>query len=123
MGWTLHHCHLAMPPGSEDEARRFYGGLLGMDERPKPPVLAARGGMWFRRGDAELHLGVESDFRAARKVHPALMIDDDFDGLVDRLVAAGLEVRPDNLLPGFRRCYVDDPFGNRLELLTRRSDG
>ncbi len=122
MGWALHHCQLAMPPGGEDEARRFYGGVLGMDERPKPPELAARGGVWFGRGAAELHLGVEVGFRPARKAHPALLVDD-FDGLVERLRAAGVEARPDDLLPGFRRVYVDDPFGNRLELLTPRSGG
>ncbi len=122
MAWALHHCQLAMPPGGEDEARRFYSVILGMEERPKPPALAARGGVWFARGDAELHLGVEEGFRPARKAHPALLVDG-FDEVLDRLVAAGVEARPDDLLPGFRRVYVDDPFGNRLELLTPRSGG
>ncbi len=122
MGWALHHCQLAMPPGGEDEARRFYGGVLGMEERPKPPALAARGGVWFAQGDAELHLGVEDGFRPARQAHPALLVDD-LDGLVARLARAGMDARPDGLLPGYRRVYVDDPFGNRLELLSPRSAG
>lgn len=113
----LHHVQLAVPAGSEPALREFYGGLLGMTEVTKPPPLAARGGVWFRSGTAELHLGVEVDFRPARKAHPALLVDD-LDAIVARLAEAGRSVRPDDLLPGYRRCYVDDPCGNRLELLT-----
>ena len=110
----LHHVQLAVPAGSEPALREFYGGVLGMTEVAKPPVLAARGGVWFRSGSVELHLGVEVDFRPARKAHPALLVDDLSD------LAERLDVRWDDLLPGYRRCYVDDPCGNRLELLTPR---
>jgi len=113
----LHHVQLAAPAGSEPALRRFYGGMLGMAEVPKPAALAARGGVWFRSGKAELHLGIDADFRPARKAHPALLVDD-LDVIVTRLADAGHRVRPDNLLPGYRRCYLDDPCGNRLELLT-----
>jgi catechol 2,3-dioxygenase-like lactoylglutathione lyase family enzyme len=112
----VHHVLLAMPPQGEDEARRFYGGLLGMPELAKPPALAARGGAWFRAGAAELHLGVEDGFRPPGKAHPALLVSD-LDQVCARLQAAGVEASPDVLLPGFRRAYVRDPFGNRLELL------
>jgi catechol 2,3-dioxygenase-like lactoylglutathione lyase family enzyme len=113
----MHHVQLAAPAGSEPALRRFYGGVLGMAEIPKPAGLAARGGVWFRSGKAEVHLGVDVDFRPARKAHPALLVDD-LDATVTRLAEAGHDVRPDELLPGYRRCYLDDPCGNRLELLT-----
>jgi catechol 2,3-dioxygenase-like lactoylglutathione lyase family enzyme len=112
----LHHVQLAAPPGSEPVLRDFYSGVLGLAEVPKPPDLARRGGVWFRGPAVELHLGIEDDFRPARKAHPGLLVDD-LPGLVTRLGKAGVEARPDGLLPGFRRCYVDDPVGNRIELL------
>ena len=113
----LHHVQLAAPAGSQPALRRFYGGMLGTAEIPKPAALAARGGVWFRSGRAELHLGVDADCRPARKAHPALLVDD-LDEIMTRLAEAGHGVRPDELLPGYRRCYLDDPCGNRLELLT-----
>jgi catechol 2,3-dioxygenase-like lactoylglutathione lyase family enzyme len=112
----LHHVQLAVPAGSEPALRAFYGGALGMTEVPKPASLAGRGGVWFRSGTAELHLGVEADFRPARKAHPALLVND-LDGVAARLAEAGHAVHWDDLFPGHRRCYVDDPCGNRLELL------
>lgn len=110
------HVQLAMPEGAEDEAERFYAGLLGLERQPKPEPLASRGGCWFSNGPVVLHLGVEGDFRPARKAHPALVVDD-LDALVATLVEAGVEVRPDTELPGLERCFVDDPFGNRIELI------
>lgn len=112
----LHHIQLAMPAGAEDRARTFYVGALGLREIEKPPVLAARGGAWFRAGGVELHLGVEDDFVPARKAHPGILVSD-LDALVTRLEAAGVDTRPDDGFPGHRRVYADDPFGNRLELL------
>lgn len=115
----LDHVQLAMPEGQEGAARAFYGGLLGMEEVAKPPVLAARGGVWFRSGAAVVHLGVEKDFRPARKAHPALLVRD-LAALVATLRAAGVEVIDDEALPGYARVYVADPFGNRLELMEGR---
>jgi catechol 2,3-dioxygenase-like lactoylglutathione lyase family enzyme len=112
----LHHVQLAMPAGAEDEARRFYGGLLGLTEIEKPPELAMRGGVWFALGEQELHLGVEEEFRPARKAHPAIRVVG-IAGWQGALVAAGCPVVADALLPGYRRVYVADPFGNRLELI------
>ena len=112
----LHHTQLAMPAAGEADARAFYVGALGMTEIAKPPVLAARGGAWFRSGGVELHLGVEEDFRPARKAHPGLLVTD-LDAVAAALTASGHAVRWDDGFPGHRRFYVDDPFGNRLELL------
>jgi catechol 2,3-dioxygenase-like lactoylglutathione lyase family enzyme len=112
----IDHVQLAMPRGREDDARRFYGELLGLPEQPKPPNLAKRGGCWFGREGVVLHLGVEDGFRPARKAHPALLVDD-LPALVERLGAAGVEVVRDEPLPGYDRVYVSDPFGNRIELL------
>jgi catechol 2,3-dioxygenase-like lactoylglutathione lyase family enzyme len=114
--FSLHHVQLAIPEGGEDRARGFYGDVLGLEEIPKPPALAARGGAWFRGGGLEIHLGVEKPFTPAKKAHPGILTHD-LEGLRARLVDAGIDVRPDALLPGFRRFYVDDCFGNRLEFL------
>jgi catechol 2,3-dioxygenase-like lactoylglutathione lyase family enzyme len=105
-----------MPKGEEAAARAFFVDVLGMDEVAKPPVLAARGGAWFRAGGIELHLGVEDDFRPARKGHPGLLVDD-LDDIAARLTAAGQDASWDADFPGFRRIYAHDPFGNRLEFL------
>jgi catechol 2,3-dioxygenase-like lactoylglutathione lyase family enzyme len=112
----LHHVQLACPPGSEWALRDFYGGVLGMTEVAKPAGLAGRGGAWFRAGTAELHLGVEQDFRPARKAHPGLRVSD-LDTLARRLVEAGYDVARDELFPGHRRLYTHDSHGNRLEFL------
>jgi catechol 2,3-dioxygenase-like lactoylglutathione lyase family enzyme len=105
-----------MPPGREEEVRHFYGAVLGMQEIPKPPVLAARGGAWFRAGEMELHLGVEEDFRRARKAHPGILVAA-IESLAEQLQAAGAQVEWDDNFPGFRRFYSWDPLGNRLEFL------
>ena len=113
---AVDHVQLAMPEGAEGEAVRFYEHLLGLARRPKPPALEARGGCWFSNGVVTLHLGVEVPFAPARKAHPALVVDG-LDDLVAALVAAGHGARFDDEVPGVRRCYVDDPFGNRIELV------
>ena len=112
----IDHVQLAMPEGREDEAAAFYEGLLGIARVAKPAHLAVRGGCWFERGHLKIHLGVDADFRPARKAHPALLVDD-LPVLVERLRAAGVTIVDDEPLEGYDRTYVDDPFGNRLELL------
>jgi len=112
----LDHVQLAMPVGREADAVAFYVGLLGFTQAPKPEPLASRGGAWFTAGTAVLHLGVDADFRPARKAHPALVVEG-LDALADRLAAAGHDVRWDHELPGVRRFHTDDVFGNRLELV------
>ena len=113
---ALHHVQLAMPSGGEDQARSFYRDVLGLVEVPKPDNLARRGGCWFEMANLRIHLGVQEDFRAARKAHPALLVDD-LAGLTARIDAAGFEVVSDEPLQGFERLYVYDPFGNRIELM------
>ena len=116
---AIDHVQLAMPAGGEAAAVAFYEGLLGIPNVAKPPALAARGGCWFEAGPAgrrtiRVHLGVEADFRPARKAHPALVVDD-LAGMVQRLRAAGVAVADGD--PPDAQCYVDDPFGNRIELV------
>jgi catechol 2,3-dioxygenase-like lactoylglutathione lyase family enzyme len=119
-GFTLQHVQLAIPRGSEDECRRFYVGILGLSEVPKPPALAARGGMWLRAEGVEIHLGVEDDFRPAKKAHPAFVVAN-FDALVERLTASGVEIRWDESIPGTRRFHVSDNAGNRLEFIAPKA--
>ncbi|MDX2852640.1 VOC family protein [Actinacidiphila glaucinigra] len=113
---ALDHVQLAAPPGSEEILRAFYAGVLGMSEVPKPPVLAARGGCWFATGAVQLHIGVEADFRPARKAHPGLRVSG-IEAYAERLESRGAAVVWDGDLPGHRRFHTDDPFGNRLEFL------
>ena len=112
----IHHVQLSCPVGSEDALREFYGGVLGLEEIAKPPVLAARGGCWFRGSGIELHLGVEDGFAPARKAHPGLLVDD-LDVWAERLTAAGYPVTMDDDFPGMRRFHSEDVHGNRLEFL------
>ncbi|MBA3289735.1 MAG: glyoxalase [Acidimicrobiia bacterium] len=112
----IDHVQLAMPPGQEDVARWFYGELLGIPETPKPGHLIGRGGCWFERGDVKVHLGVEREFRPARRAHPAFLVHD-LPSVIDRLAAAGIELVDDEPLAGYQRVYTYDPFGNRLELM------
>lgn len=113
------HIQLAMPAGGEGAARAFYAGLLGLVEVPKPASLAKRGGAWFEKGEVRLHLGVDQDFRPARKAHPGLLVHG-LAELASRLRDAGVPVTEDALLPGYDRIYVEDPFGNRIELMERK---
>ncbi|MEU4106017.1 VOC family protein [Streptomyces tanashiensis] len=115
-GLGLHHVQLSLPPGEEEVCRRFYVDVLGMTEIQKPPVLAARGGLWVRSDALEIHLGVEEDFRPSRKGHPGILVAD-LDGLAERLTGLGVEVTWDGNFPGHRRFYVADCHGNRLEFL------
>ncbi len=117
----LDHIQLAMPAGGEDQARIFWGGLLGMAEEVKPEPLASRGGCWFRMGDIIIHLGVEKDFTPQKKAHPAFCVGD-LAELAQRLAAAGYPVTWDEALPDRRRFYTADPFGNRIEFI-RDGDG
>ncbi|MFG3131092.1 VOC family protein [Streptomyces tendae] len=112
----LDHVQLAAPPGAEEVLRAFYTGVLGMTEIPKPPVLAARGGCWFQAGTTQLHLGVETGFRPARKAHPGLRVTG-IDACAARLEAHGTPVTWNDDLPGHRRFHCADPVGNRLEFL------
>ncbi|MFB6835651.1 VOC family protein [Streptomyces sp. NPDC056361] len=119
-GLGLHHVQLSLPPGEEEVCRRFYVDVLGMTEIRKPPVLAARGGLWVRADALEIHLGVEEDFRPARKGHPGILVAD-LDGLAERLAGKGVEVTLDGNFPGHRRFYAADCHGNRLEFLCPES--
>jgi catechol 2,3-dioxygenase-like lactoylglutathione lyase family enzyme len=112
----LHHVQVSCPVGGEDGARRFYGDLLGIPEVEKPPVLAARGGCWFRADGVEVHVGVEEPFAPAAKAHPAFLVDD-IDAVAARVADGGFPVTWDDKFPGHRRFYTADGSGNRVEIL------
>ncbi|MDQ3688980.1 MAG: glyoxalase [Chloroflexota bacterium] len=118
----LDHVQLAMPPGGEPQAREFYGDLLGLHEVEKPAQLADRGGCWFAGPAVHVHLGVEGEFRPARKAHPAFIVAD-LPAVSGRLTAAGIKVVIDDVDIGVSRCYVADPFGNRIELVAAEDGG
>jgi catechol 2,3-dioxygenase-like lactoylglutathione lyase family enzyme len=115
----IDHVQLAIPRGGEQRGRQFYGELLGLEERPKPPELARRGGAWFERGDVKVHLGVDPAFTPATKAHPAFLVTG-LPELIARLHAAGYVTQEEAPLPGYDRVFVEDPFGNRVELLERQ---
>ena len=112
----IDHVQLAIPPGMEATAREFYANILGLQEREKPKSLAKRGGCWFEGAGVKLHLGVETPFRPAIKAHPGLLVDG-LAMLTQRLRTAGIAVEDAGPLDGRARCYIHDPFGNRLELI------
>ncbi|HEX6689455.1 MAG TPA: hypothetical protein VF085_12460 [Solirubrobacterales bacterium] len=114
----IDHVQLAAPPDCEDEARRFFGGLLGLREIEKPPSLAARGGAWFGAGEQQIHVGVEERFVPASKAHPALLVESSrLEDMARRLAQDGAPVTWDDELAPIRRFYTADPWGNRIELI------
>lgn len=113
----LDHVQLAIPAGGEDRARGFYASLLGMTEVPKP-ANQSPSGCWFAGGGAALHIGIDHDFRPAKKAHPAFLVDD-LEGLRARLAEAGCVIRDDTPVEGYTRFFTEDPFGNRIELMER----
>jgi catechol 2,3-dioxygenase-like lactoylglutathione lyase family enzyme len=116
---AIDHIQLSIPPGGEEQARRFYGDLLGFLEVPKPAEFLNRGGAWFEQGTIKLHLGVEADFHPLKKAHPGLLVED-LEALIARLSEADYEVdRNQPPLETYKRAHVLDPFGNRLELLEK----
>jgi catechol 2,3-dioxygenase-like lactoylglutathione lyase family enzyme len=116
---AIDHVQIAMPAGEEEQARAFYVKLLGFTEIPKPAELARRGGVWFKSGEVQLHLGVETDFRPARKAHPAFLVDD-LEAMLEKVQLAGYEWDESQpALAGYKRVHIYDPFGNRIELMER----
>jgi catechol 2,3-dioxygenase-like lactoylglutathione lyase family enzyme len=115
---AIDHVQLAAPAGCEEIARQFFGEVCGLEEIPKPAPLAGRGGVWFRCGAQQLHIGVEQDFTPSRKAHPAFRLGtvEDLKALADEIG----DVRWDDALDGYERFYAADPFGNRVEFLAAR---
>jgi catechol 2,3-dioxygenase-like lactoylglutathione lyase family enzyme len=116
---AIDHVQIAMPEGQEEKACSFYRDLLGIPEVGKPANLALRGGCWFERAALKVHLGVEKDFQPARKAHPAFLVTG-LAALILKLGGAGYRVTSDEPLEGYERVYVNDPFGNRLELIEKK---
>ncbi len=113
---AIDHVQLAIPEQGEDQARKFWCDLLGFVELPKPEALAKRGGAWFENGSVQVHVGVETLFAASQKAHPAFRVSD-LPALVTLLTKSGYPVRWDTEIPDVHRCHVNDPFGNRIELI------
>lgn len=113
---TIDHVQLAAPKGSEDIARDFFKDILGFDEIEKPEILKKNGGVWFKFGNCQLHIGIEEPFAPAQKAHPAFEVKN-IEALKKHLLANDIIVTEDDKLPGANRCYISDPFGNRIELL------
>ena len=111
----IDHVQLAIPPGKESDAREFYGNILGLTEKPKPPELAIRGGAWFENDYVKIHLGIDHSFHSAKKAHPGLLVRDLKEFIV-HLRHSGVEVIDDDL-DTYHRVYISDPFGNRIELI------
>ncbi|MES1196319.1 MAG: VOC family protein [Steroidobacter sp.] len=114
---AIDHVQLSMPAGEEGRAREFYEDILGLKQIPKPAELAVRGGAWFENDSVKVHLGVEQDFRPARKAHPAFVIED-LRGLIRLLNNKGYAITPAESMGDIERVHVNDPFGNRIELMT-----
>lgn len=112
----IDHVQLSMPAGGEAEARRFYGEILGLREVAKPTALAGRGGCWFAGPGVAIHLGVEAGFAPLAKAHPALLVGD-LEVTRRALAAAGVAMTEDDSGLPIQRCYIRDPFGNRIELV------
>jgi catechol 2,3-dioxygenase-like lactoylglutathione lyase family enzyme len=121
----IDHVQLAAPVGCEPDARRFFRDVLGLRELPKPAAMAVRGGLWFECGAQQLHIGVEKDFRPAKKAHPALRLADvaSLTALKARLNASGFETKDNDEVEGAARFFADDPWGNRLEFVAERRAG
>ncbi len=119
----IDHVQLASPPGAEAAGRRFFGELLGLTEVPKPAPLARRGGLWFECGSQQIHIGIEPDFRPAKKAHVALRLRDEpaLRALQERLAGAGVATRDDREIEDVARFFADDPWGNRLEFVASRA--
>ena len=112
----IDHVQLAAPAGCEDAARDFYGRILGLSELSKPEALRNRGGCWFQCGTHQIHIGVDANFRPAKKAHPAIAVRD-LRELRQRFTAAGIALQDDDAIPGSWRFYAEDPWGNRLEFV------
>ena len=115
---AIDHVQIAIPAGGEDLARNFYGTALGLEEKPKPPVLAKRGGAWFEKGDIKIHLGVETDFEPAQKAHVCFVVKD-LSAMEQKMKQHGFDVTPDTAIAEIKRFFTADPFGNRIEIMEK----
>ncbi|TMU87670.1 glyoxalase [Bacillus sp. BHET2] len=113
---NIDHIQIAAPKGCEQEAKKFYGDIIGLKEIPKPSNLQGRGGCWFQYGKQEIHIGVQDDFVPATKAHPGLLVSN-LSSLMRTMKEKGIEIKEDTPIKGRARFFVSDPFGNRIEFL------
>jgi len=113
----LHHAQITIPKGTEDQARAFYCGLLGLREIQKPDSLKGRGGFWLELGDMQIHIGTEDGFdRNTTKAHLAYQVDN-VPAWHEKLTGAGIQIGDSVPIPGYDRFEFRDPFGNRVEFI------
>ena len=112
---SLHHAQVFYPPGAEQKARDFYEKALGLAEVKRPATLSDRAGLWFEAGAGQVHLSAQDDLALHGRRHFALKVDD-LDVQRAKLATAGARFEEATPIPGWRRCYVFDPFGNKIEL-------
>ncbi|MDP4148218.1 MAG: VOC family protein [Bacteroidota bacterium] len=113
----LDHVQICIPAGREDEARAFYGGVLGLNEIPKPAALIPNGGLWFQVADIQLHIGTENELNRSKR-HPAFEVAD-LKAAREHLERHGVQLKEEIQIPGQERFSFIDPFGNRVELLEK----
>lgn len=115
---SLDHVQVAAPrlPDTEEKARAFYAGVLGLEEIEKPDILKPKGGVWFSLGSGQLHIGIDEPFSPARKAHPAFLVNG-LDDLRQHIESSGYETYDAEEIPGMSRFHLFDPFGNRIELM------
>ncbi len=119
----LHHAQITIPTGTEEDARRFYCGVLGLQEADKPASLAGRGGFWLEVGGQQVHVGAEDGVeRAATKAHLAYLVDD-LEVWREHLAREGIAALEGVPIPGHARFEFRDPFGNRVELIQALASG
>lgn len=113
----FHHAQITIPPGTEEEARQFYCGVLGFEEMTKPSTLIGRGGFWVKVGHQQLHIGTEDGVeRTKTKAHLAYVMKD-ISHMAELLQNNGVEIIESVPIPGYERFEFRDPFGNRVECI------
>ncbi|WP_027408471.1 VOC family protein [Anoxybacteroides tepidamans] len=115
----LDHVQICIPVGAEDEARAFYTDVLGFVEIEKPEALKASGGLWYKVGDIELHIGVENREGYRSKSHPAFEVEN-IEAVRRYLEEKGIATQDEKPIPGVVRFSCRDPFHNRIEFLAKQ---
>ena len=113
----LDHIQICIPKGKEDEARKFYAGIIGLKEIPKPIELIPNGGLWFEIADIQLHIGTEDEISKSKR-HPAFEIEN-LNDIKEYLEDMKVIIKDETQIPGIERFSFTDPFGNRIELLRK----
>lgn len=115
----LHHVQITIPEGRIEEARQFYREALALEEIARPPVMVAKKSFWLRLGTLELHVSEEPS-KPSTKAHIAIEIES-MNAMEDSLKKFGISLEPAETLAPFYRAHFRDPFGNRIEILSKKT--